>query len=473
MRVTDFKKEGSDGRLVLTGMIVSGHVLGAVAHKWTSDGLFDSTYLDRIGGWCVKHWNKFGKAPGKAVLSYHRRWSENRSSRGEEDKAVEEFLSGLSDEYIRREAKTIQSDYVIQVATDLFTATAVRRAAEQAKDYAAIGKLDKAVEVMSKVGKVDMTDEEMVDVLEDRAAVRAAFTESSEPVVVYPGAAGDFFRNRLKRRAFVAFEAPEKRGKSFWILDVAWRAMQQGRKVAYFELGDMPREDVIMRLAARASGRPVDPAELDASGTYQYPISLVPSEGRARCDVVLQERAIKEKLTWEEAWESFQKKVNKYGTGLFKLSCSPTKTLSVAGMVQKLERIKAQTGWVPDLIACDYADIFAPVNGTADTRDQINATWAMMRSVAMSWNALVVTATQSNRTSYDAEVIDMDHTADDKRKLSHATMFVGINQDDEEKEKGLYRLNIPVARSGKYNKRKCLTTAACLAVANPCVRSVY
>ena len=474
MQITDFKKEGHDGRLVITGMIVSSQVLGAVAQKWPADGdgLFDSDYLDRIGGWCVRHYGKFNKAPGKNILSYHRRWAASRSRPTDEDRAVQEFLAGLSDEYLKREAKTVQADYIVQVATDLFTGVAVRRAAEKAKDYAAAGKLDKAVQTLASVGKVDMTDEAMQSVLEEATVVQTSFEESSEPVVVYPGAAGTFFGNRLKRRAFVAFEGPEKRGKSFFLLDVAWRAMQQGRKVAYFELGDMPREDVVMRLASRAANRPVDPADLMPNGVYEYPISMTPTSD-GKCDVVLQERKVETKMTWEGAWASFQKTTSKYGTDLFKLSCHPARNISVPGVIQKLERQRDQFSWIPDVCVFDYADLFAPVNGTADTRDQINATWIALRGLAMSWNCLVVTATQANRGSYNTEIIDMEHTADDKRKLGHTTLFVGLNQDDQEKKQGIYRLNKIVSRHGQYGKRDCLYVAGCLAVANPCIRSVF
>ena len=329
------------------------------------------------------------------------------------------------------------------------------------------------MEVLNKVGKVDMTDEEMTSVLEDESAMKTAFEEGSEPLVIYPDAAGNFFKNRLKRRAFVAFEGPEKKGKSFWILDVAWRAMQQKRKVAYFEVGDMPKEDVIKRLASRAAGKPVDPSELDEGGVYHVPISIQASLEMERPEVILQDRKIDKMMEWTEARDAFKRKVDKYGRDLLKLSCHPTNTVSVNGIIQKLERQKSLFGWVPDVVCVDYADILAPINGTANSRDQINLTWAMLRSLAMSWNCLVVTATQASRSAYNAEIIEMEHTSEDKRKLSHVTMLVGINQTDEEKDMGIYRLNLPVARHGKYNKRKCLTTAGCLAIASPCMRSVF
>jgi len=785
MRVTDFGKAGADARAVLTGMIIGDRVCGAVAQKWSEEGLFDSQYLDRVGGWCVDHYRKYNKAPGKQILIYHRRYAAKKSRPDEESKAVDDLLGSMNEEYIRKEKKHLQSDYLIGLASDLFTAVMIRRKTERARDYADAGKLDKAVAELAQTDKVDMTSEEMTSILEDPEAVRASFEEQSEPLVVYPGAAGHFFKNRLKRRAFVAFEGPEKVGKSFWILDVAWRGMQQGRRVAYFECGDMPREEVVMRIAARACRRAVDPAETE-DGVYQFPISIEP--GESSTEVVHEDRRITQRMTHEEANRAFRKTTTKYGTDLFKLSCHSTKSLSVEGIHEILKRQKARYGWVPDIVclasgskvltdrgeipiekvrrsdrlwdgvgwvshaglvykgvqrvityagltatpdhkvwttkgwrtleSCrrlglsiaqtgvngkeirlgrnfvaggknpfdtvpktrtrlpnkagvcfcrvcsvrsgemgpasesqtrdqsrvsamssteafsnlalqtslcgaaallqpelgfverlwgsrnkvqvpvgggvlsvdfgqlarddaqkrnrqdqqrrslsawessgihpqaelfphqkkttnsenaqvqdclpvceicgrqsfdifqmgddvrsdrrqvegneeemresevwdvvncgpfsrftvqgllvhncvDYADIVAPSNGTADTRDQINHTWAMFRALAMNGNCLVVTATQANRGSYNADVIGMEHTGEDKRKASHVSLFVGINQNDAERDRGVYRLNTPFARSGKHDKRRCLTTAGCLAVANPCILSVY
>lgn len=470
MRVFDFGKAGADARAVLTGMIIGDRVCGAVAQKWSEEGLFDSQFMDRVGGWCVDHYRKYNKAPGKQILIYHRRYAAKKSRPDEESKAVDDLLGSMNEEYIRKEKKHLQSDYLIGLASDLFTAVMIRRKTERARDYADAGKLDKAVAELAQTDKVDMTSEEMTSILEDPEAVRASFEEQSEPLVVYPGAAGHFFKNRLKRRAFVAFEGPEKVGKSFWILDVAWRGMQQGRRVAYFECGDMPREEVVMRIAARACRRAVDPAETE-DGVYQFPVSIEP--GESSTEVVHEDRRITQRMTHEEANRAFRKTTTKYGTDLFKLSCHSTKSLSVEGIHEILKRQKARYGWVPDIVAVDYADIVAPSNGTADTRDQINHTWAMFRALAMNGNCLVVTATQANRGSYNADVIGMEHTGEDKRKASHVSLFVGINQNDTERDRGVYRLNTPFARSGKHDKRRCLTTAGCLAVANPCILSVY
>ena len=51
--------------------------------------------------------------------------------------------------------------------------------------------------------------------------------------------------------------------------------------------------------------------------------------------------------------------------------------------------------------------------------------------------------------------------------------MVGINQSAEEKDLGLYRLNWVVQRSLDFSEDRCLWTASCLAVNDPCIHSSF
>ena len=48
----------------------------------------------------------------------------------------------------------------------------------------------------------------------------------------------------------------EKRGKTFWLIDMAWRGMLQRKKVAFFATGDMSQRQMMRRFIARAAKRP-------------------------------------------------------------------------------------------------------------------------------------------------------------------------------------------------------------------------
>jgi replicative DNA helicase len=132
-----------------------------------------------------------------------------------------------------------------------------------------------------------------------------------------------------------------------------------------------------------------------------------------------------------------------------------------------------RSGWVPDIVVIDYADILAPPAGVADNREQINHAWKQMRSLSQEFHCLVVTATQSDAASYNQWILNRRNFTDDKRKLAHVTSMLGINQTEEEKEFGIFRYNFIASREQKYKETKCVYLASCLSIANIAVRSSW
>ena len=135
-------------------------------------------------------------------------------------------------------------------------------------------------------------------------------------------------------------------------------------------------------------------------------------------------------------------------------------------------------GWgreegIPDIVVIDYADILKMDVPGLDKRDQINGTWKQLRALSQSLHCLVVTATQSDASSYKMETIQMGNFSEDKRKHAHVTGTVGLNQTKEENRLGVMRLNWIVAREHQFNSYKCGHVAGCLDIANPDIKSTF
>jgi hypothetical protein len=109
--------------------------------------------------------------------------------------------------------------------------------------------------------------------------------------------------------------------------------------------------------------------------------------------------------------------------------------------------------WVPDIIVIDYADLLT-TEREMDERPKQNKIWMGLRRLSQeNGQPLVVTATQADADSYDKFRLKMNNFSEDKRKFSHSTAFLGLNQDPNGREKriGLMRLNIIALREGDYN----------------------
>lgn len=456
------RRDGTGERAVVTALIVSRAVLGPVSVKW-EPGLFPSRAANLIAGWCVTHYKKYGTAPHKHITGYFDAWAATATD-AETTAAIEQLLASLSDEYTRLK-ETTQPEYLIDVAARLFNRNKLSDLKALIDADLQRGDVDRAEDRVTKFRRVELGLGAGIDVLTEEEAMRSAFEQKGEPVLTYPGALGNFFGEALCRDQFVAFLAPEKRGKSFWLLDMAWRAAEQGRKVAYIEAGDNSQAQVLRRLAARAARRPVNAAR------YEYPLEIESPGHDPLPELRTEWREERQPLTPEEASRALRGMAGD-APDRFKMTCHPNTTLSVSGIETILEAWE-RDGFHADLIVVDYADILAPLDGRADTREQINQTWKALRALSQKHHCLLVTATQSDADGYTAFTLSRENFSEDKRKNAHVTGIVGINQTAAEKKKGLYRLNWVHQRDLEFEEKTCVWCAGCLSVANPCVLSVF
>ena len=89
----------------------------------------------------------------------------------------------------------------------------------------------------------------------------------------------------------------------------------------------------------------------------------------------------------------------------------------------------------------------------------------------MSRRCLVVTGTQADADSYNRRLITRSNFSEDKRKLAHVDGIIGINEDSNDRQQGVTRLNWVVLRDGSNDPYRCLYVAGCREIGNPCILS--
>ena len=90
--------------------------------------------------------------------------------------------------------------------------------------------VDDAMQRLSNWKQVNVSAESGIDLFDDPELITSAVSERQESLIKYPGALGTFFGSDLSRDSFVALMAPEKTGKTMWLLDMGLRGAQQGNK---------------------------------------------------------------------------------------------------------------------------------------------------------------------------------------------------------------------------------------------------
>ena len=464
---------GTREKLVLTGMIVSTPTLAAVAPIWQAD-LFASPWANLVGGWCVKHFARYQEAPGRDILGAFTTWAEKHSGKQELVELIEQFLTGISEELEAQELPN--SAYLIDLASEHFGRVRFERLAEGIRaDLDGEGLLAAQARLAGFNPRLPIGDRVWADPLTDEREVTDTFaSDDTEDLITLDGALGRFFAGNLGRDCFVSFLGPEKSGKSFWLMELAYQALVQRRRVAFFEVGDMSKVQVKRRLLTRVAGHPIR----NPQGRWPYEVN-VPVSLRRKKDgtAVVQHEAqtFEHPLNAEMAWERCQRLMARKvrsKQSRFRLSCHPNSSINVAG-IRGILMEWANEDFIPDVVVIDYADILAPPPGRMEVRDQINTAWKELRRMSQELHCLVVTATQADADSYGKELIDRRNFSEDKRKLSHVTAMWGINVTASEKEQALCRLNAIALRDGEFSVRRCVTVAQCLPLANPAVLSTF
>lgn len=459
------RREGHRERKVLAAMITSRQVISRIAPKWDGE-LFRASWCNTVGGWCVAHFKKYGHPPNKQVLGLFEAWAE-KSRDKDTVKLAEEFLSELSEEYIRGRDKT-SPQVILDQAEELFTRNRAQRAAESIQEDIADGKISDALKRFESFRKVEIGPTSVIDVWEDEELYRTAFSqERLESLVKYPGDLGRFIDDTFARSKFVAFMAPEKTGKSFWLIDLACTAAEQRLKTVFFGIGDMTKEELAQRFAARAVGRPYKPQE------YKIPKSFsVDDDGRY--DIVHEEKKCDKWMTADEAGAAaakvYKEKI-KSKVPRLKLCCHANFTATMDTIQSTVEDLIRQD-WVPDVVVLDYIDLIVGTDNKAmDFRHQVNETWMRARGMSQKYDCLFVTATQADAASYNQTTLGMGNFSNDKRINAHASSIIGLMRSQEEKDDGVYRLNYVVGRTSIHTRT--LYAAGCLAVCRPWMKTSF
>lgn len=472
MKIT--RLDGTRTRTILVGMIVDDVVCGRIASKWAKDGLFESKFANIIASWCCKYYKGYGKAPGKNIKTIFEEWAESPQSDKDTVSLIERLLQTLDGHY-KLTRSTINSKFILEMAARHFEEVSISKLSESLKEQIESGKLPDAKKILAKFNPPKIDLDASIDLFQDTEVIRKNFELVKESIIKYPGDAGKFFAENLEREGFIAFMGSEKKGKTFWLLDMAWRAALQRRKVAFFEVGDLTERQIIHRFGVRAARRPLRPTK---EGRPVYiPKSLEFKDNKKTEIAVLKDVRVdyKDGLSWQEANKALKqiaKEKIRSNDPFIKLSVHATRSLSVQGMRSIIDGWGISK-WVPDVVIVDYADILAPPPGfNGDSRDAVNETWMALRRLSQELKCLVVTATQTKAAAYTAETLTMEHFSEDKRKFAHVTGMVGINQSDVEKENGIQALNWLVLREDEFLIRNKVYVGGSLAIANPCVCSL-
>lgn len=460
--------DGADSQAILTAMIVNDRALARISSRWETGGLFASRPENILANFCVKYHATTGKAPGSEIETIFRSWAEGHEREKDAVEFIGRLIEGLSEQYKAR-AEVINPEYATVLAAKHFNRVRELKLSDEIKIAHEMGRPERASELIQSHRRVELGPESDVDLVNDQSIWETAMSVPNDSIIKYRGAAGKFFGRALGHGNFVSLMGPPKRGKTWVLLDLAWEATLQRRRTVFLEVGDMTQNQIVRRFMTRAANRPL------WAKSIKYPTS-VRMDRHSKVSVEFDTIPFDESLSVTDAKKGFEKAVKKHIKSkepYLKLRCYPAGTVSVS-QISAMVDDWCQHDWVPDVVVIDYADLLVAPSSRDDFRHKVNAVWEGLRKLSTAGcQPLVITATQANRESFDANTVTMKHASEDMRKLAHVTGVIGLSSTNEEKALGVLRLNWSPLREDEFNSHRCVAWAGCLSVGKPCVLSCF
>ena len=126
----------------------------------------------------------------------------------------------------------------------------------------------------------------------------------------------------------------------------------------------------------------------------------------------------------------------------------PTKTATTNTIRAHLEKLKQQA-IVPDMIIVDYADLLRPLSARDAKREELESIYEELRAIMMESNVAGWTASQTNRTGLQAEIITMQSISEAFNKCFVADLIFSVSRTTEDKQKNGGRVYIAKNRNGQ------------------------
>ena len=264
---------------------------------------------------------------------------------------------------------------------------------------------DEISQVINDSLKLGMDNEEGYDWKRD-------FEERFKPRFRNPVSTGwelidDISKGGLGQKELGVVIAPTGAGKSMALVHLGTQALKEGKTVVHYTL---ELQDTVV------------------ASRYDSCLTKIPLQNLT---------SFKEKI-YEEVLEIEGKLIVKE---------YPTKTASTQTIRNHLEKLRMRNIDV-DMIIIDYGDLLRPVRYQKEKRNELESIYEELRGIAAEYEAPVWTASQTNRSGLNAEVITMESISEAFNKCFVADFIFSISRTVEDKTTNGGRLFVAKNRNG-------------------------
>jgi replicative DNA helicase len=432
---------------IITGMIVNDRFITELQPIYKRS-LLSLPYARTVGEWCNTYYSTYGKAPANTIQEIFSSKQNSGTIDETQLELIEKFLINLSEKY--EDGKSFNVEYELDKAEKYLRLKKAEQLRDNISTLLSKKDIDGAERQIADYVRVARPESIGIDVIANESALYSIF-EEDDILFQLSGAVGELVHPFL-RGDFFAVAAPMKRGKSWWLEEIAVQALANNLKVLFVSL-EMTSQDMMRRFYQCFL------SETKREMEIEYP--FFDDE-----DVIDSETMYQKGLSLDKVLSKSKSLKKQFGKNTFKLICFSSGGITVEELKMHLENMEHYEKFVPDIVVIDYADILAPSYGSNETRHKIDHIWKSLRGLAQDKHIMVATATQLNKATFsrDAEASDM---AEDIRKIAHVTGMMALNQSPDDKKEGLMRISMLALRNENFIPGKEVLVTQCLAIAKP------
>ena len=394
----DFSKYGKPFQESLAYLFLEDRSFSDQLEEVLDVDFFELKYLRVFTGLIVKYKGKYKSHPTKDIMT-----SLLRSSLDEENEGTQKQVR---DFFIRYTSRAIEgTDYIKETSLDFCKKQKLKEAIIKSVDLLQSSSYDEIKGLIDEALKLGLDPDLGHDYKKD-FEVRYEF-KARNPISTDWKYIDRICKNGLGKGELGVCIASTGSGKSMALVHLGTAALKAGKNVVHYTM-ELSDKVIGLRYDSCISGVPLND------------LHNLKDRVRESCLEVEGELFIKE---------------------------YPTKSASPQTLSKSLEKL-TKLGHKVDLIIVDYADLLKPSCAFREKRNELESIYEELRGIAQENDCPIWTASQTNRSGLNAEIITMESISEAFSKCFVADFIFSISRTVEDKTNNTGRMFIAKNRNG-------------------------
>ena len=397
----DFSKFGKSFQENLCHIILDDRPFADQIFEVLDINFLELAYLRLFVKKIKQYKKKYGVHPTRKIMT-----SIFRTQISEEQDSVQKMLRDYYARVLSKDVDQTEAGYIKDTALDFCKKQKLQEAMIKSVPLLKKSSFDEVAKVINDAIKLGTSNDIGYDYMED---FELRFEEKArDPITTGWQAVDEISKGGLGKGELGVVIAPTGAGKSMVLVHLGSKAIRAGKNVVHYTL---ELSDTVV--ATRYD-----------SCLTKYHLNEV--------------RAFKEQIYDELRNLEGKLIVKEY----------PTRSASIQTIKNHIEKMK-NADFIPDMIIVDYADLIKPAGSSREEkRHQLEEIYEELRGISQEVGCPIWTASQTNRSGLNAEVITMESISEAFNKCFVADFIFSVSRTVSDKETNGGRIFIAKNRNG-------------------------